>query len=56
MGGGSLRARPPRREERPRALSPLAIRLRSPQGVFFSDGTEVKLFAVVTNDWEMDGQ
>jgi len=34
----------------------LAIRLRSPQGVLFSDGTDVKLFAVVTNDWEMDGR
>jgi len=34
----------------------LAIRIRSPQGVLFSDGTEVKLFAVVTNDWQMDGQ
>ncbi len=34
----------------------LAIRLRSPQGVLFSDGTGVKVFAVVTNDWEMGGQ
>lgn len=33
-----------------------AIRLRSPQGVLFSDGTDVKLFAVVTNDWEVGGQ
>lgn len=30
----------------------LAIRLRPPQGRFFSDGTDVKLFAVVTNDWQ----
>ena len=34
----------------------LAIRIRSPQGVLFSDGTGVKLFAVVTNDWEMGGR
>ncbi len=34
----------------------LAIRLRSPQGVLFSDGTDVKLFAVVTNDWQMGGR
>ena len=49
---------PDRRVEK-RGLEPyryLAIRLRSPQGVFFSDGTDVKLFAVVTNDWETPGQ
>ena len=34
----------------------LAIRVRSPQGVLFSDGTGVKLFAVVTNDWQRGGQ
>ena len=34
----------------------LAIRIRSPQGVLFSDGTGVKLFAVVTNDWQMGGR
>jgi hypothetical protein len=34
----------------------LAIRVRSPQGVLFSDGTHTKTFAVVTNDWEMGGQ
>ena len=28
-------------------------RIRSPQGVLFSVGTGVKLFAVVTSDWEM---
>jgi hypothetical protein len=33
----------------------LAIRIRSAQGVLFSDGTEVKCFAVVTNDWGMEG-
>lgn len=34
----------------------LAIRIRSPQGVLFSDGNKVKTFAVVTNDWETDGR
>ncbi len=34
----------------------LAIRVRSPQGILFGDGTRVKHFAVVTNDWETDGQ
>ena len=34
----------------------LAIRLRPPQGRFFSDGTDVKLFAVVTNDWQTPGR
>lgn len=34
----------------------LAIRIRSPQGVLFSDGNKVKCFAVVTNDWEMEGR
>ena len=34
----------------------LAIRLRSRQGLLFGDGTTVKHFAVVTNDWETDGQ
>ena len=34
----------------------LAIRVRSPQGVLFADGTHTKTFAVVTNDWEIDGQ
>lgn len=49
----------PSRSVEKRDLEPyryLAIRVRSPQGVLFSDGTEVKLFAVVTNDWEMDGR
>jgi len=49
---------PGRRVEK-RDLEPyryLAIRIRSPQGVLFSDGTGVKLFAVVTNDWEMGGR
>lgn len=34
----------------------LAIRIRPPQGVLFGDGTKVKHFAVVTNDWDEDGQ
>lgn len=49
---------PDRRVEK-RDLAPfryLAIRLRSPQGVLFSDGTAVKLFAVVTNDWQTGGR
>jgi len=49
---------PSRRVEK-RDLDPyryLAIRIRTPQGVLFSDGTGVKLFAVVTNDWEMGGE
>ena len=49
----------PSRSVEKRELEPyryLAIRIRSPQGVLFSDGTGVKLFAVVTNDWQMGGQ
>lgn len=34
----------------------LAIRIRTPQGVLFGDGTTVKHFAVVTNDWETEGR
>jgi len=34
----------------------LAVRVQTPQGVLFGDGTTVKHFAVVTNDWETDGQ
>jgi hypothetical protein len=34
----------------------LCIRIRSPQGVLFSDGAGVRLFAVVTNDWQMNGR
>ena len=34
----------------------LAIRVRTPQGVLFGDGSSVKHFAVVTNDWEADGR
>ena len=49
----------PSRSAEKRGLEPnryLAIRIRSPQGIFFSDGTGVKLFAVVTNDWVMGGR
>jgi hypothetical protein len=34
----------------------LAIRVRTPQGVLFGDGSTVKPFAVVSNDWDTDGQ
>lgn len=34
----------------------LAIRIRTPQGVLFGDGSTVKHFAVVTNDWQTAGQ
>ena len=34
----------------------LAIRVRTPQGVLFGDGSTVKHFAVVTNDWDTDGR
>jgi hypothetical protein len=34
----------------------LAVRIRPPQGLLFGDGSSVKHFAVVTNDWEIDGQ
>jgi hypothetical protein len=34
----------------------LAIRIRPPQGMLFGDGSSVKHFAVVTNDWETGGQ
>lgn len=34
----------------------VAIRVRQTQGRLFGDGTEVKHFAVVSNDWETAGQ
>ncbi len=34
----------------------VAVRIRHLQGVLFGDGTEVKHFAVVTNDWQRGGQ
>lgn len=34
----------------------LAVRLRKAQGMLFGDGSTVKLFAVVSNDWETDGE
>ena len=34
----------------------VAIRIRSPQGMLFSDGAKVKLFAVVSNDWDLEGR
>jgi hypothetical protein len=33
----------------------VGLRVRPPQGVLFSDGNEVKVFAVVSNDWDLDG-
>jgi len=45
---------PERRDSRPYRY--LAIRIRPPQGMLFGDGSRVKHFAVVTNDWETDGQ
>src|SRR3989304_4761691 len=34
----------------------LALRIRPPQGLLFGDGSRVKHFAVVTNDWETEGR
>jgi hypothetical protein len=34
----------------------VAVRTRTAQGVLFGDGNTVKHFAVVSNDWETDGQ
>lgn len=34
----------------------VAIRLRPRQGELFHDGNSVRYFAVVSNDWEMEGQ
>ncbi len=34
----------------------VAIRVRQTQGRLFGDGTPVKHFAVVSNDWDQDGQ
>ncbi|MFN0074456.1 MAG: IS1380 family transposase [Chloroflexota bacterium] len=34
----------------------VAIRVRTPQGVLFGDGSTVKHFAVVTNAWDTDGE
>ena len=45
---------PERRDSRPYRY--LAIRVRPPQGMLFGDGSRVKHFAVVTNDWEENGQ
>lgn len=45
---------PERRDSQPYRY--LAIRIRPPQGLLFGDSSSVKHFAVVTNDWEMEGQ
>lgn len=34
----------------------VAVRIRQVQGSLFADGSEVKYFAVVSNDWETGGQ
>ena len=44
---------PERRDSQPYRY--LAIRVRPPQGILFGDGSSVRHFAVVTNDWDMDG-
>lgn len=49
----------PSRATEQRDLQPyryLAIRVRKAQGELFADGNRSKHFAVVTNDWETDGQ
>jgi hypothetical protein len=49
----------PSRVGEKRATQPfryLAIRIRPPQGRLFGDGAAVKHFAVVSNDWQTDGQ
>lgn len=43
-----------RKEQQPDRY--VAIRVRQTQGRLFGDGTPVKHFAVVSNDWAMDGQ
>jgi len=58
-GSGREVAYVPSRSVEKRDIEPyryLSIRIRSPQGVLFSDGAGVKLFAVVTNDWQMNGR
>jgi hypothetical protein len=62
--GGSVRelaevACVPSRRSEKRDLKPdryLAIRIRPPQGVLFSDGTGARLFAVVINAWAIGGR
>ena len=49
----------PSRENEHRDTKPyryVAVRIRTAQGVLFGDGNTVKHFAVVSNDWETDGQ
>ena len=47
----------PEEDERPEGAGPLryiAIRMRRKQGELFSDGSEVKYFAVASNQWDWD--
>ncbi len=47
----------PEEEERPEGAGPLryvAIRMRRRQGELFADGSEVKYFAVASNQWEWE--
>lgn len=49
----------PSRQQERKDIQPyryVAIRVRPPQGQLLGDGNEVRHFAVVTNDWEMEGQ
>lgn len=49
----------PEDEERPEGAGPLryvAIRVRKRQGALFSDGSEVKYFAVASNEWDWPAQ
>jgi hypothetical protein len=49
----------PERSVEKRGIEPyryLGVRIRSPQGQLFADGTGVKLFAVVSNDWQLGGR
>jgi hypothetical protein len=45
---------PEQRDRQPNRY--LAIRIRPPQGLLFGDGSAARHFAVVTNDWQTEGQ
>lgn len=49
----------PSRKQETRDSQPyryLAIRVRTAQGLLFGDGSSIKHFALVSNDWDTDGQ